>query len=571
MTRRTTPARRRSRARRAPTRSTSRAADTPIPWPEPGERIHVLDVPFGAPAPGATWHRGVGAHLWIGADLPAELADYASRPYTVPRFVEDGLNGIPGHPPPPHRPFTPRPMQAAGVPVLTAHAAAGKAAGQFLLSDDAGCGKTGTAVLAAKQIAADHGMSQILVVTDRPATMTIPHWTRTIAAAGDAGLTWAVTTYDRLAKVASHDWDIVIADEGHNLRNRTTKRWANWVKLTGWGRVRGRRPYVLTLTATPTYDPLGLAYLAPAFARARGGTVKEWISGYEQRLVTEGLHISKGRYGWQWTDDPAEQLADIATITGWLSAADPPALLRRHAPWGQPPIDVLPVTLSVEDRRSYQQEWGAFCREMDLARRGRDTARGRAAALRFRQKAGMLRVAETCEWAAAQVDAGRQVVISCEFVDTAAEPIRARLRDAGLDVACLYGGTARFDQEHERLRFQTGQAPVAVLTATSSLSLHAGEDLPGGRRASTAVRVGIMHQARYSGLQGRQIVGRTHRDGQTSPWVIAYAEGTVEEHVAEVMSDRYAMTALFAGDDDLPVEIAQVLRADWLPATALSG
>ena len=31
-----------------------------------------------------------------------------------------------------------------------------------------------------------------------------------------------------------------------------------------------------------------------------------------------------------------------------------------------------------------------------------------------------------------------------------------------------------------------------------------------------------------TGIAGRQVTGRTHRDHQVSPWHIAYAEGTVE-------------------------------------------
>src|SRR3546814_16019323 len=76
---------------------------------------------------------------------------------------------------------------------------------------------------------------------------------------------------------------------------------------------------------------------------------------------------------------------------------------------------------------------------MDIARRGRDVAKGRAALLRFRQKAGLIRVDSTVAWLAQQVESERQVACSVEFVATAADPIADRLRDPGVEVAPRYG------------------------------------------------------------------------------------------------------------------------------------
>jgi hypothetical protein len=208
---------------------------------------------------------------------------------------------------------------------------------------------------------------------------------------------------------------------------------------------------------------------------------------------------------------------------------------------------------------------------MQLARRRRETARGRAALLRFRQKAGMVRVQATVDWVRSQVEAERQVAVSVEFVETAADPIREALLDAGVPVAGIYGRD-RFDVEAERLRFQRGEAAVCVLTVTASISLHAGELLPDGSTASPLPRVGLFHQPRFSGIQARQVTGRTHRDGHVSPWRIAYAEDTVEEQVARVMVERLAVSSATAGADTAAVaELARLLDADWLPAAALTG
>ncbi|NEK93752.1 helicase [Modestobacter muralis] len=536
-----------------------------------------MAVPFRAPAPGATWHAGLSTHVYVGASLPAALAPYDPAPYSFERFVEDELNADP-RPVPPGRPMTPRAEQTTGAAVIAAHAAAGGR--MFLLGDDPGVGKTGTAVLAVQQIAAQRAetprpVRTVLVVADRPAAITVPHWARSIAAFGDAGLRWCVTTWDRLGKVngalkaTGSRFDVVIADEAHMVRHTTTQRWKHWKAVSGAGRVKDA-PYVLLATATPAHSPLELPYLAPHFAAVHGEPLKEW-SDLPARLAAHGFHVERARYGWSWTEDADERWADLTQLRSWLTDTDPPATLYRPAPWGPVSVTGTPVELTPAERAQYEAEWSEFRAEMQLARRARQSARGRAALLRFRQKAGLIRAAATVDWVKAQVEADRQVAVSVEFVETAADPIREALLDGGIEVAGIYGRD-RFDVEAERLRFQTGAAPVCVFTVTASISLHAREQLPGGLTASTTPRVGLFHQPRFSGIAARQVTGRTHRDHQVSPWRVAFAADTVEEDVARVMVERLAVTGSTAGGDTAGLQqIAELLEADWLPAASLTG
>jgi hypothetical protein len=568
--RRTTTTSRRTTSTRATTPARSKKAAPELPTAGPGERVWVLAVPFRAPAPGAVWHPGLLAHVWVGDELPPELAPYDPAPYTFERFLEDELNEKP-RPIPLARPLTPRDQQCDGADAVADHAAAGGRV--FLLGDDPGVGKTGTAILAVKAIAEQRDVRTVLVIADRPAAITIPHWARSIAGFGDGGLRWCVTTWDRLAKVAALQktglrFDVVVADEAHMVRHTTTQRWKHWKAVSGAGRVKDA-PYVLAATATPAHTPLELPYLAPEFAARHGESVREWAD-LPTRLAAHGFHVERGRYGWQWTEDPDARRADLSRLQGWLADADPPATLHRPAPWGPVSVTGTPVALTPAERAAYESEWSEFRAEMQLARKGKQTARGRAALLRFRQKAGLIRVQATVDWVRAQVEAERQVAVSVEFVETAADPIREALLDAGIPVAGIYGRD-RFDVEAERLRFQRGEAMVCVFTVTASISLHAGETLPDGRAASETPRVGLFHQPRFSGIQARQVTGRTHRDGRSSPWRIAFAEDTVEEQIARVMVERLAVSGSAAGADTSSLqEIAELLGADWLPSAALT-
>lgn len=568
------PGRRRRTASRSTTtsRRTTKAAPSrakkpvpALPVAGPGERVWVLAVPFRAPAPGAVWRADLQATVWVGGELPPELAPYDPPPYTFERFLEDELNEKP-RPLPIARPMTPRDQQWEGADVVAAHAAAGGRV--FLLGDDPGVGKTGTAILAARLIAEQRDVRTVLVVADRPAAITIPHWARSIAGFGDGGLRWCVTTWDRLAKVSKLRFDLVIADEAHMVRHTTTQRWKHWKAVSGAARVKDA-PFVLACTATPAHTPLELPYLAPQFAVTHAEPIKDWAD-LPKKLAASGFHVERGRYGWQWTEDADERRADLARLQGWLAEADPPSTLHRPAPWGPVSVTGTPVALTPSERAAYDSEWSEFRAEMQLARRSRQSAKGRAALLRFRQKAGLIRVQATVDWVKAQVEAERQVAVSVEFVETAADPIREALLDSGIGVAGIYGRD-RFDVEAERLRFQRGEAMVCVFTVTASISLHAGELLPDGRPATDIPRVGLFHQPRFSGIQARQVTGRTHRDGQVSPWRIAFAEDTVEEQVAKVMVERLAVSGSAAGADTSSLqEIAELLDADWLPAAALT-
>ncbi|MCW1804342.1 helicase [Brachybacterium squillarum] len=564
-----------TRRRRPSRRGGASTSARPLPFAGPGERLWVLDVPYGTQVEGATWHPAVKMHLHVGRTLPAHLAPYAPGPHTLGRFLENQLNpDSPAPIPEPEEDFEPRLNQYEAADAIAERAAVGGR--QFLLADEPGVGKTISAVLGASAVGDLRGAERVLVVADRPAAITIGHWCRTITALGDSGLEWVVITWDRLEKVAGYDWDVIIADEAHALRRTTTKRWKLWAKISGHGAVHEKAPFVIVTTATPGHTPLELPYLAPAYAQVHGEPMKEWTSvkqpavDFADALERHGIALEKGRYGATWTADATRRAEDLARVRGWLADARPTAMLHRAAPWGPVPISGMPVTLTPAERSAYEAEWGEFCREMDVARRGRNTAKGRAALLRFRQKAGLIRVDSTVAWIGQQVEAGRQVACSVEFVTTAADPIADRLRDAGLEVASIYGRD-RFDVEAERLRFQRGEASVCVFTTVASISLHAGETLPGGETASTDPRVGVFHQARFSGIAGRQVTGRTHRDHQVSPWHIAYAQGTVEEQVSKVMVERIAAASDTVGGDTESLEdVAQLLGADWLPSASLT-
>ena len=105
---------------------------------------------------------------------------------------------------------------------------------------------------------------------------------------------------------------------------------------------------------------------------------------------------------------------------------------------------------------------------------------GWAADLRFRQKASLLRIGGTADFAGDLLDNGQQVAISVAFLETSAM-LAEKLRGLGWSVGEINGQMTGDANEATRVAFQTGELDVVIFTVTESISLHRGE-MQGGER-----------------------------------------------------------------------------------------
>lgn len=576
--------------RRTPARRTKSTAPPEAPSIPAGQRAWLLELPWERPPglPAVTYYKALKAHAWIGEALPAELLPYAAKPYSYQRWIEDQLNGEVGTGSvgtgPVGPPVTPTAAQVEDARAIAVAAANGFRS--FLVANSPGTGKTFVALLAAKEIARTRGARTVLITVDRPARITIPTWRAAIAALakyglgddglGDDGLRWVIMSSDGLGKLMSrngrpsHAFDLIIADEAHLFRH-DTKRTAYMRRLSRATSAADKAPFVLWLTATPGHHPGEWGYLGSLFAQVHGDAPGDWAD-VGKALAARGHPLVRAFGKWVLSPEAKESpaLAEkfIAQVRDDLLHHDPPLMLARQAHWGRPPLDVQLVELTADQRRGYELEWGAFRREMQLARSGRDSARGLAAILRLRQKASLLRVEHTVDAVRAELDKGLQVLVATELVTTGAQPLTEQLEAAGIPVARIYGSNP--DAEAERLRFQRGQARVVVFNTPSSINLQAGELLADGSRATLTPRRGFFHQARWSGLMAEQIMGRAHRNGMVCEWSLLAAEDTIEQRTAEIMVRRLiASAASTNGDTSALADIVGLFTGEWLPATAL--
>jgi SNF2-related domain len=543
--------------------------------------MFVLEVPWElrqqATWAGARWEDApVEGWVWVGRKLPARLAPFDSLPYSLERWKEDQLNGQPRPLPPAAGGLVLRPHQRDAVDQITAAFHAGRLG--FVLADDTGLGKTASAWAAVCAFTAG-GVGRVVLI-GCPLSV-IPHWRLTLLRMGTANLQVLVVNYDRFKRLLEpppeaqravkrrtknkhtaekgtpriHP-DVVVPDEAHALRHVDSQRFKAMARLTATTRFR------LYLSATIGQDPLELVYLAPLLAQVTGEPVptdKDGFVAWCQRQQVRIRKVDFGRLVWEQNDRDVEWMRRL--LFDPVSDGVPAGLRRLPtdiAGWPEVQHQPMPVALDVQARLQYQTAWAEFRRQFGLAVRQRQKAataeavakaekNARVAKLRFRQKCSLLRVPGTAQLVADQLDAGRQVFVSLEFLDSV-EALRAELAKRKIRCAVITGKVTGVAREAERLAFQRGKVKVVLSTVTEGISLHAGEDYQ-GQVLSTAPRVTAIHDVRYSALKLTQLAGRCHRDGQAAPVLWLFGEGTAEEDVVMVGVRRIRRMKRMHGDD----------------------
>jgi hypothetical protein len=540
----------------------------------PGGQVWFLDVAFGsrkdAMWAGARWDPTQRRWTWHGDHLPAGLVPYAPAAYSWQSWCQDDANG--GWQPAP-APSTVQlhPHQQSAADMIAAAYQARRPG--FLLADDVGLGKTYSTIAAVQRLGT--GL-RVLVVCP---LSVVSHWRRSITAMGAGDQRWCVINYDRLKTLLSEpasaqravrtrtknqrrardgrslvDWDVVIADEAHLQRNPLSQRSQAMATVrTG--------AFTVWASATAGQNPLELSYLAPLLADLTGSQVSA-LADYEAWCISQGISVRRGPYGsWTWERNDA----DLAAVRTLLFDGPTPGGLRRRptdlAGWPDMERIAWPADLDPAQRRLYDTAWDDVRNALNptptppgTSRRtgpAKPDANALVALLRYRQKVSLLRVDTTADLVADLVANGRQVAVSCEFLDTVAA-LEAALAKRRLTTARITGAETAGDRERQRVMFQRGDVPVVAFTVCEGISLHAGEHASG---ASTIERATVIHDPRWSAISTAQIEGRAHRDGQRAVVYHCYAADTADERVTRVVLQRLTDLKTLVGDDTETLEL----------------
>jgi len=538
----------------------------------PVEKI-ILDIPFSyrdiALKAGARWDSEIKAYFFEirpGQALPLEFEGFEPKRFSWEEKIQRELNGATFLSVPAEKSIRLKPHQLAAVEEI--FRAYKKGYPGFLLADDVGLGKTFAAWAGILKIVESlHEKWKILIVCPLG---VVANWRSSIQWMGTNR--WVdevvILNYERLGKIfeakprkgvrklskrdlarrgaASEEFDIVLFDESHALKNLTSLRAKFSVKLYGSAKM------IFWLSATAGQNPLELGYLAPILARKTGDralTTKD----FEQWCVDNLPGVSRGEFGaWTWAGGKEEEEKVHQLLFDPDSDGVKPALRRRAsdlAGWPEVNRIVHWVELDAEAQHLYRLAWKEFKKALE----GTGSLNKQQAALvkneaviRLRQKSSLLKVEESIELCLELLDNGRQVAISCEFLATmdAMEEVlrKKKISYARVDGRCTNNSHLK---EAERLRYQRGEAPVILFNVVEGISLHEGEANSCGNNVP---RCQIDHDLRWSAIQAHQIDGRSHRDGKFAQvyWVVA--KDTVDGRVAEVLLWKLESMGNLQGD-----------------------
>jgi SNF2-related domain len=448
--------------------------------------------------------------------------------------------------------FHPRPHQRDARDQILAARATNKPG--FLLGDLTGLGKTLSVWLAILAMPED----DVLIICPKGG---MPQWRRTMAYAGPHTKRVMILNYERTKsllappadskrrsvraknnELAKHGkprtvWPIVVFDESHRIRNPNSQQGLACRQMAD------AATFAIYMSATAGQAPHELSYLGRLLGFATGMQTNS-LDGF--RLLMKQLGIGKARGRWKnWSWAPNER--DRNLMADLLYKGECAIGLRRRpgdiAGWPEVQRELAPVALDAPSRRLYESSWKAFRTELGLLGGSTRTPSGRVAELRFRQKASLLRVPGTADYAETLLDNGEQIAISVAFLETSAA-LAALMTARGYRTGIINGEQTAEANESTRVAFQTGKLDAVIFTVTESISLHERE-MPGGERP----RALVIHDMRHSAIQLQQIEGRCHRDGQRALIHYAYAEDTVEERVTSRVIARMSSMDGMAGDD----------------------
>lgn len=206
------------------------------------------------------------------------------------------------------------------------------------------------------------------------------------------------------------------------------------------------------------------------------------------------------------------------------------AIKRKPDHWGKTIRQPYPITPSAQEKQDYQilvDDLKKILLDIGTNRR-KDLSKGIAAMMRMRQKAGLIKAGHIAEYAKYCVeDLEEQIVITTVFHNTA-EVIAEKLDKLGIESVTITGKDNAQDKESKRLAFQQGNAPVAITSITTGISLHSNEE---SIKGSTTARRMIIADVHFSPVEHTQLEGRINRNGQSGIIVIPMLADTIDEKV----------------------------------------
>jgi SNF2 family DNA or RNA helicase len=446
--------------------------------------------------------------------------------------------------------FTPYPHQLAAAEV-----ALRRMRGRAILADEVGLGKTIEAGLVLSELSARGLARRVLVLC--PSGL-VAQWqeelerkfvlpTRLVGARAGAESTQAappvfvasIPTARRqplAGELAAIDWDLVIVDEAHRMKNPATAS----AKLLRSLRAR----YLLLLTATPIENRLSdLFNLASLVAPGLLGTAAEFRSRHGSDAVTTPKRLDALRTKTAEVmvrhrrSEVALMLPQRLAETRVVTPDDEEAALYRALAervraegHGAPASRAMALRAVLRLAGSHPSAVAPSVEKLGWA----DLA-AHATRISSRPSAKAVALLEALTRAE-----GEKVIVFTAFRQTQ-DSLAAHLAERGIPAAIYHGSLARAEKERAITAF-SAHTPVLVSTEA------AGE----GRNLQFCHRM-VNFDLPWNPMQIEQRLGRLHRIGQEHDVVVVNlaARHTIEEQILSVLEQKVNLFELVVGELDM--------------------
>lgn len=362
-------------------------------------------------------------------------------------------------------------------------------------------------------------------------------------------------------RVRGANYDLVVVDEAHRLRNHLT---------LGWKFLNDLNPrYLLLLTATPVQNDMRELYnLATLVRPGAVGTFsqfrRDFLSGHDKRsprntprlrTLLESVMIRTRRSDTNLTFPPR----DVETV--WVTQTPGERALYRqlsdfvadavrgvHGAPGKPHYLTLMVL-----QKEMGSSWAAARATVDklaLHPDGLEPKRLREFSQRAQTVSGAPSKVRSLVKLVTSLK-GEKCIVFTQFRLTQEALVNA-LREVGIEPAIFHGELGWREKEEALDTFRT-TAPVLVSTEAG------GE----GRNLQFS-RIVLNYDLPWNPMRVEQRIGRVHRLGQTQPVRVVnfVARGTIESYVLEILERKIKMFELVVG------EMEEILGA-WQPQGSL--
>jgi len=348
-------------------------------------------------------------------------------------------------------------------------------------------------------------------------------------------------------RVRGANYDMVVVDEAHRLRNHLT---------LGWKFINELNPrYMLLLTATPIQNDMRELYNLATLVRP--GTVgtfsqfrRDFLSGHDKRTprntprlraLLESVMIRTRRSDTNLTFAPRK------VETSWVSQSPAERALYRQV--SEFVADSVRADIGGPGRPHYftlmvlQKEmgssWAAACATLEKLGGNPDGLDPRRLRLLAGQAAEVSREPSKVRSLLRTVTSlgGQKCIIFTQFRLTQ-DAIVQGLRASGIEPAIFHGEMGWREKEDALDQFR-GPAPVLVSTEAG------GE----GRNLQFCSIV-INYDLPWNPMRVEQRIGRVHRLGQEHPVRVINlaARGTIEAYVLEILDRKIKMFELVVGE-----------------------